>query len=217
MRNILLNLLGLDNTLTLLAVNRLLLLLQSPQRVQSRDCTEDQPSRPAPVGILLQLLRRLQLLDTDDIDGPDGVEGQVTGVTQLATDGQVAEHGVEWALVVNDGGGGLEVLDELADTHDLSRCAELLLDGVEGFDGGLGTVGAEEVPGVEAGEVLQGTHDLVTTDCVIIVRSMFIIALLDGWILWSLTYRWSRQSASNAPAQGGRQQRLRPFSTFCSV
>lgn len=25
------------------------------------------------------------------------------------------------------------------------------------------------------------------------------------------TYRWSRQSASNAPARDGRQQRLRPF------
>lgn len=60
------------------------------------------------------------------------------------------------------------MFDELADTHDLSRCSELLLDGVEGFDGGLGTVGAEEVPGVEAGEVLQGTQDLVTTDCLLL-------------------------------------------------
>lgn len=57
------------------------------------------------------------------------------------------------------------MLDELADTQDLARGAELLLDGVEGFDGGLGTVGAEEVPGVEAGEVLEGTEDFVTTDC----------------------------------------------------
>lgn len=81
------------------------------------------------------------------------------------------------------------MLDELADTHDLSRCSELLLDGVEGFDGGLGTVGAEEVPGVEAGEVLQGTQDLVTTNCLLLEPGS-LRALLERQRVpsWSLEY-----------------------------
>lgn len=158
------NLLSLNNTLTLLPINRLLLLLQSPQRVNPRNRITDQPGHPEPIRILLQLLGIAQLLDPNRVDDPDGVEGQVAGIAQLATDSQIAEEGVDRALVVGGDGGGLEVLDELADTQDLARGAELLLDGVEGFDGGLGTVGAEEVPGVEAGEVLECTEDFVTTD-----------------------------------------------------
>jgi hypothetical protein len=57
------------------------------------------------------------------------------------------------------------VLHEFSNSEDLSCCAELLLDGIVGIDGGLGAVGAVKVPGVEAGEILQGTQDLVTTDC----------------------------------------------------
>jgi hypothetical protein len=56
------------------------------------------------------------------------------------------------------------VLSELADTHDLACCAELLLDGIVGVDGGLGLVGAVQVPSVEAGEVLEGTEELIATD-----------------------------------------------------
>lgn len=58
------------------------------------------------------------------------------------------------------------MLEKLADTEDFAGGAELLLDGVEGLDGGLRAVRAQEIPGVEAGEVLQSSHDLVTTDYV---------------------------------------------------
>jgi hypothetical protein len=56
------------------------------------------------------------------------------------------------------------VFGEFADAQDLAGCAELLLDGVVGVDGGLGLVGAVEVPGVEAGEVLDCAEELVATD-----------------------------------------------------
>lgn len=53
---------------------------------------------------------------------------------------------------------------ELADAQDLAGCAELFLDGVVGVDGGLGFVGAVEVPGIEAGEVLDRAEELVAAD-----------------------------------------------------
>jgi len=56
------------------------------------------------------------------------------------------------------------VLDVLADAEDLPRQAELLLDGFEGRDGGGRAVGAEEIPGIKAREVLQGAEKLVATD-----------------------------------------------------
>jgi len=56
------------------------------------------------------------------------------------------------------------MLDVLADTQAFACEAELLLDGFEGRDQALGVVGAVEVPGVEAGEVLQGAEELVAAD-----------------------------------------------------
>lgn len=163
-KNILLNLLSLNNTLTLLPVNSLLLLLQLEESVETRKSTAQQTSGPCAVCLLLQTLRRLELAESDSINNGDHIEGQVTGVTELATDAQVAQDRVNRTLVVKGDGGSLEVLSELADTHDLARCAELLLDGIVGVDCGLGLVGAVQVPGVEAGEVLEGTEELIATD-----------------------------------------------------
>lgn len=56
------------------------------------------------------------------------------------------------------------MLSELADAQNLAGRAELLLNCVVGVDGGLGLVGAVEVPGVEAGEVLECAEELVTAD-----------------------------------------------------
>ena len=53
------------------------------------------------------------------------------------------------------------MLDVLADAHELPREPELLLDGLEGRDRGWQSVGAVQVPGIEAGEVLDGPQDLV--------------------------------------------------------
>lgn len=56
------------------------------------------------------------------------------------------------------------MFDILAETERFSGEAELLLDGLEGSDETRGVVGSEEVPGVEAGKVLEGSEELVTTD-----------------------------------------------------
>lgn len=158
------NLLSLNNTLTLLPVDGLLLLLQTEQGVNTRHETAGQTRGPGTVSVLLELLDRSQLAVADHVDDGDGVEGEVARVAELATDGQVAENRVDGALVVEGQRGGLQVLEELADTQDLAGGAELLLDGVVGVDGGLRLVGAVQVPGVEAGEVLDGAQKLVAAD-----------------------------------------------------
>lgn len=56
------------------------------------------------------------------------------------------------------------MLDVLAEAQALAREPEVLLDGVEGRDGALRGVGAVEVPGVEAGEVLERAEELVAAD-----------------------------------------------------
>lgn len=69
------------------------------------------------------------------------VQAQVGGVSELAANGQVSEDRVH-VLGIDGYGGGLEVLDELAQAHGLADGAEGLLGGLEGGDGGLRVVGA---------------------------------------------------------------------------
>ena len=57
------------------------------------------------------------------------------------------------------------MLDELAQAQDFTRCAELFLRRLEWLNRCLRVVGAEEVPCVEAGEVLDGSEELVAADC----------------------------------------------------
>lgn len=115
--------------------------------------------------MLLELLGALKLLDAEGVDERQDIETEVARISELATDGQVLQDGVGGVLVVKSDGGGLEVLDEFAGAEHLSRQAELLLDGVPGGNDGFGVVGAEEIPRVESGKVLQRSQDLVTTDC----------------------------------------------------
>ena len=58
------------------------------------------------------------------------------------------------------------MLDVLAKAQAFAREAELLLDGVKGRDEPLGLVRAVEVPGVEAGEVLECAEEFVAADWV---------------------------------------------------
>lgn len=99
-KSILLNLLRLNNTLTLLPVNRLLLLLQTEQCINTRHSTAHQARQPRPVSTVLQTLDTSQLAVTDGIDHGNHVQRQVSGVAELATDGEVAQDGVDGALVV---------------------------------------------------------------------------------------------------------------------
>ena len=160
--NILFNLLGLDNTFTFLLIDGLGRLVQLPQRVHAGNSTAHQSRHPAAIGPLGILLDIGQLDDTQDVQDGQVVDGQVAGVPQLTTDGEVVDDGVGGSLVVKGDRGGLEVLDKLCQTENLSRSAELLLDGFEDVDRGLGVVGARQVPGVEAREVLDGSEDFVT-------------------------------------------------------
>lgn len=115
--------------------------------------------------MLLELLGALKLLDTEGVDERQNIETEVARISELAADGQVLQDGVGGVLVVECDGSGLEVLDKFAGAEHFSRQAKLFLDGVPGGNDGLGVVGAEEIPGVEAGKVLQCSQDLVTTDC----------------------------------------------------
>lgn len=57
------------------------------------------------------------------------------------------------------------MFDILAKAESFASQTELLLDGVERGDEAGWLVGAEEVPGIEAGKVLEGTEELVAADC----------------------------------------------------
>jgi len=61
--------------------------------------------------------------------------------------------------------GRFEVFDEFAESEGFARGAEGGFELGEGDDAGWRGVLAEEVPGVEAREVLEETEELVATDC----------------------------------------------------
>lgn len=111
----------------------------------------------------LEVLGAFPLPDTGGIGHGGRVKRQVAGVANLTTDGGVAQEAVE-GFGIGGHDGGLEVLDVLADAEDLARQAELLLGGFPGEDLGLCRSGAEEVPGVEAGKVLDRAQELVAAD-----------------------------------------------------
>lgn len=56
------------------------------------------------------------------------------------------------------------MLDVLANAHELAGEPELLLDGIEGSDLRRRAVGAVQIPGIEAGEVLERAQELVAAD-----------------------------------------------------
>ena len=143
--------------------------MQSVKRVNTRNSTADQPRHPEAIGIITELFRVRQLLHPNHVHHADRIESEVAGIAELTAGSEVAKDRVDGGFVVDGDGGGFEVLDEFADTEDFPGGAELLLGGVEGVDGGLGTVGAVEVPGVETGEVLDCSEDLVTADFGVLV------------------------------------------------
>ncbi|KND86441.1 hypothetical protein TOPH_08930 [Tolypocladium ophioglossoides CBS 100239] len=155
--------LALDDALAVLAVNLGLALLELVEGVQLGGDAEGEARGPEAVGLALGRLCALPLADAEGIGQGDGVEGEVAGVAELAAEGGVAQEGVG-GLCVGGDGGGLEVLDGLAEAQDLAGEAEVLLEGVPGGHLGGGAVGAQQVPGVEAGEVLDGAEELVAAD-----------------------------------------------------
>lgn len=162
-RNSLQDALAFNDALAVLSVNLGLALLELKQRIELRRHAEDQTHGPEAIGMLRQRLGGGPLADAGRVADGQHVEGQVSRVSDLAADGGVAQEGLE-RLCVGGLGGGLYVLEVLANAHDLAGEAELLLDGVPGGHLGRGAVGAQQVPGVEAGEVLERAEDLVAAD-----------------------------------------------------
>jgi hypothetical protein len=145
----------------------LLFLLRQPQvvqRIQTRNNIASQSDAPRPVGSLLQARGGREFLDARNIRVGHVVEQHVESVAELATYGQVLDDGVGGVGVGGDGG-EFEVLDELCQAHGLAHATEVLLDAIEDVDGGLRVVGAVEVPGEEAREVLDCAEGLVAADC----------------------------------------------------
>lgn len=155
--------LALDDTLAVLAVDALLALLEGVEGVELGSNAEGDTHGPEALGLLGEGLCGGRLAEADGVGKGEGIKGQVSGITELSADGGVAEDGVH-GLGIGGNSGSLDVLNVLAEAHDLAGEAELLLDGIPGVDGGRGGVGAQQVPAVEAGKVLDQTQDLVAAD-----------------------------------------------------
>ena len=91
------------------------------------------------------------------------VAEHVECISQLSSYGCEPQHGVH-GLGIAGYSRGAEVLDELAHAHQLARRAEGLLGRFIRGDGRSGSVGAVQVPGEEAGEVLESAEDFVPSD-----------------------------------------------------
>lgn len=103
----------------------------------------------------------------------DIVRAHVPRVPQLPADGAVSQEGLEGGVFGVVGlRGRFEVLDEFAEAQGFADQAELGLESCVGCDFEGGCVEPVEVPGVEAGEVLQGAHNFVATDFGVICISM---------------------------------------------
>jgi hypothetical protein len=164
-KNILSQLLHLHRLLRIRAVH--LFLLRQPQivqRIKTRNNIASQPHAPRPVSLLLQARGGRELLDARNVRVGHVVKQHVKSVAQLAAYSQILDDGVGGVGVGGDGG-QLEVLDEFGQAHSLADAAKVLLDAIEDVDGGLRVVGAVEVPGEEAREVLDCAEGLVAADC----------------------------------------------------
>jgi hypothetical protein len=160
-----LNLLRLHHALALLPINALLPLLQAIQRIHTGHNTEKQTRQPRPRRILLQLLRAVKLLETQRIHQRNRVQRQITRISELATDSQILQHGVRHAtLAIECDRGGFDVFGELASAQDFACETKVFFEEVPRRDGRLRLVGAEEVPGVEPGKVLDCAEDFVAAD-----------------------------------------------------
>lgn len=155
--------LALNDALTVLPVDLRLTLSQLVQGVDLGKDAANEASGPKAIGLLLGAGGALPLANAGDVEDGGGVAGQVASVAQLTADGGVLEESVG-GLGVGGGGSGLEVLNVLADAQQFAGEAKLLLDGRPRRDGFGGRVGALEIPGVEAGKILQHAEDLVAAE-----------------------------------------------------
>lgn len=93
----------------------------------------------------------------------------VKGIAKLSPDCREPQHGIH-ALRIACDSRSAKVLDKLAHAHQLASRAECLLGGLKGRDTGLRAVGTVQVPGEEAGEILQCAQYFVAADWGVLVR-----------------------------------------------
>lgn len=115
-----LNLLRLHNSLPFLAIDRLLLLIQSIKSIHPGQKATQQSGQPCAVGVLLQLLSTLKFPEAESIDQGDGVQAEVTSIAELAADGQVLEDRVDRSLIVKCDRRSLDMLHEFTGTEDFA-------------------------------------------------------------------------------------------------
>ncbi len=92
------------------------------------------------------------------------------------------------AVIGFDGGiiyfrSGTQVLDELADSKDLSGQTELVLQLGPWLYRFRGIVGSVEIPGVESAEVLNGSQHLIATDWNLSVSAAGVAGLIFPHLL----------------------------------
>ena len=133
------------------------------QRVELGDDAAGDADSPEAISLALERLRPRPLLHARGVRESGEIAGQIARIAELAADGGVLQDRIH-GLGVSGSRGSLEVLDVLAGAEDLAGEATLLLEGIPRSDLRLGTIGAEEIPRVEAGEILHGSHELVAAD-----------------------------------------------------
>jgi len=155
--------LTLHKPLPVLFVESPLPLVESIQTIHLSYHTAEQSHRPEAIRLPLQHFGPSTLPHAQRIQKGREVKRQVSGVAELPPDSRVSQDGVHRLRVGGDGR-GLEVFDVLPRAHDLADEPKLFLQGLPWRNLGGGAVGAEEVPGVEAGKVLDCAEEFVATD-----------------------------------------------------
>ena len=86
------------------------------------------------------------------------------------------------------------MFDILAEAESLASESELLLDGFKGGDKAGWIVGSEQIPGIEAGEVLKSTEELIAPDC---KEEHVSIDSDESGRLYATPYQWLQRSGGN--------------------
>lgn len=93
----------------------------------------------------------------------DCIQAQIHAIPQLPPHSTVLQHRIH-TLAIGRNSSSLEVLDILSNPQGFSCEAEVLFDSFVGCDQPGGVVCSEEIPRVEAGEVLEGAEELVASN-----------------------------------------------------
>jgi hypothetical protein len=203
-KNIPLQLLNLNRLLSSNCLIRLrsLLTLTLVNSIHTIQHTKAQPRHPSLVSLHLHPLGHSTRPHPGSIQVGQSVSEHVSSISQLTACGAETDDGVQSLCVVGVCCGA-EVLDEFADAHGFADEAEVGFQLGPLHDCRLGAVGAEGVPGEEAGEVLHETEGLVATHCDG-NRQLWLLYRYRGFAeLGDETHSSSRQTCCSGRPPGG--------------